>query len=50
MQLMTLSERKEKFLMDYILTRASLKEQFNPIEALDTAEAVWNKIQKMKYA
>lgn len=47
---MTLSERKEKFLIDYILTRASLKDLFNPIEALDTAEEVWNKIQKLKYA
>ncbi len=47
---MTLLERKEKFLIDYILARASFKDQFNPIEALDTAEAVWNKIQKLKYA
>jgi hypothetical protein len=47
---MTLAERKEKFLIDYILARASFKEAIDPLLSLQDAEAVWNKIQKLKYA
>ncbi len=47
---MTLLERKEKFLIDYVLARASFKEAIDPLLSLDDAEAVWNKIQKLKYA
>lgn len=39
---------KEEFLIQWVLLRASFREEFSGIAAARTADEVWNEIQRLK--
>lgn len=39
---------KEQFMIEWVLLRASFREEFSGTMAAETASDVWNKIQKLK--
>jgi hypothetical protein len=43
-----LPRTKEQFLIEWVLIRASFRENFSGVYAAEEASDVWNKIQKLK--
>lgn len=39
---------KEQFLIEWVLARASFREDFSGVAAARSADEVWNKIQELK--
>lgn len=46
----TLEQKKEQFIIEYVMERASHVKDFDPVPAARKAHEAWNEIQKLKYA